>query len=139
MKEVVAALLLITAPAFAATPCDGIWQQPKDQARALLGRTAGVAHPPHATVYDHFRSGRWHIVWFESRDSEPGGAVIREESGVSRLVDIWGGVAPLDERREVEQWGRGKGMPAPLARCFGWYVTAGRERVPPAWPNPFSR
>lgn len=135
MKTTLAFLLLTAAPALAATPCDGIWQKPLADGRALLKKTPIKGLPSKPKVYDLMQSANWSIVWAEFPDTEPGGYFIRD----GRFVEVWGGVAAGETASEIGKWALKLGAPKPLAACFGWYVVEGRDKSPPAWPNPFSR
>jgi hypothetical protein len=134
MKTTLLILALAATPAFAATPCDGIWQKPLADGRALLKATPIKGLPAKPKVYDLMQNGKWSIVWAQFPDAEPGGYFIRD----GRYVDVWGGVAAGESANDIAKWAQklGKDMPKPLAACFGWYVVDGRE-TPAAWPNPF--
>ena len=138
MKNLLTVLLLAAAtPALAKTPCDGIWQQPLARGSALLKNAHIPGLPARPKVYDVMRVAQWDIVWAQFADAEPGGYFIRN----GRHVETWGGVAAGETAAELAKWAakQGKDVPKPLAACFGWYVAEGREKSPPAWPNPFSR
>jgi hypothetical protein len=139
MRLVLAAALLAAglSPALAATPCDGIWQKPLADGQALLKKTAPKGMPVKPKVFEVMQSGGWNLVWAEFADAEPGGYFLDG----TRYVDVWGGVAAGESEKEIASWATklDKKMPAPLARCFGWYVVTGREQGPPTRPNPFNR
>jgi hypothetical protein len=137
VKTLVAPLLLMAAPAYAATPCDGIWQKPLAEGRTLLKKAGIKDLPRRPKVYEVMQKDGWSLVWAEFPDAEPGGYFLDH----GRYVDVWGGVAAGDSEKDIAAWASklSKSMPKPLARCFGWYVVTGREHSPPARPNPFSR
>lgn len=134
---IIAAQLALSLPAFAATPCDGIWQKPLAEGQALLRKAAPQGMPARPKVFEVMQKDGWSLVWAEFSDAEPGGYFLDH----GRFVDVWGGVAAGESEREIASWASklSKTMPPPLARCFGWYVVTGREHSPPARPNPFSR
>ena len=145
MKHLVfiAAFLFAANTAQAASPCDGIWQKPLADARALLKRSAAnkdFTVSPRDRIFEFMWSGDWSIVWTAPKDAEPGGVFVRDRGGKARIVNVWGGVAPKEEEKETRDWAMAldKSMPAPLARCFAWYVVEGREQGPPTRPNPFN-
>lgn len=129
--------MLMTAPAMAATPCDGIWQKNLANGSALLKKTPVKGLPARPKVYDLMQSGGWSIVWAEFPEAEPGGYFINNKG---RFIEVWGGVAAGESAGDLAQWALklDRTMPKPLAACFGWYVAGGREKSPPAWKNPFS-
>ena len=132
MKTALLIAALAASPALAATPCDGIWQKPLADGRALLKATPikGIGSKP--KVYELMQTGKWSVVWAEFSDAEPGGYFIQG----GHYVDVWGGVAAGETAAEIGKWASKLGAPKPLAACFGWYVVEGRE-TKAAWPNPF--
>jgi hypothetical protein len=129
---------LSLTPALAATPCDGIWQHPLAEAAAVL---AAVPDLPRDPTYEHMQAGPWHIVWVEPVEAEAGAHFITTATTPPRHVETWGGVAGSDETAEVIAWAMALDptISKPLAECFAWYVTLGRDMGPPTWPNPFNR
>ena len=91
MKKILPILMLAATPAWAATPCDGIWQKDKAQGLALLKPfliKASITNQPAKTkVYDHMQVGDWDMVWADFADAEPGGFVIHDK----KLLQKWGG------------------------------------------------
>ena len=140
MRLVLAAAILAASlsPAMAATPCDGIWQKPLADGQALLKKAAPQIKglPSKPKVFEVMQSGGWSLVWAQFADAEPGGYFLDG----NRYVDVWGGVAAGESEKDIAGWATklDKKMPAPLARCLGWYVVTGREQGPPTRPNPFN-
>lgn len=139
MKKLIALFLLATTPAFAATPCDGIWQKPLAAGQALLKKAApqikGLPNKP--KVFEVMQAGGWSLIWAEFPNAEPGGYFLNGD----KYVTVWGGVATGETDKEIAAWAtkENKAVPPALARCFGWYVVTGREQGPPTRPNPFNR
>jgi hypothetical protein len=134
-----ASSLCLATTANAATPCDGIWQKPLAQGQALLKKAAPQIKglPSKPKVFEVMQMAGWSLIWAEFSDSEPGGYFLHGD----RYITVWGGVAAGDPEKEIAAWAikEAKGVPQPLARCFGWYVVTGREQGPPTRPNPFNR
>jgi len=141
-----ASILILTAEEGEASPCSQIWQKSLTEATALISAEAIRASLPpvmlgHAPVYEHMSVGPWHIVWAEPDDGEPAALFIKLDGKTPRLAEVWGGVVREDERRSIENWALtlAPQFPPRLAQCFAWYVTVGRYKRSPTWPNPFNR
>lgn len=134
------AAVLVLAPGLAgAAPCDSIWQRPLPEGEVLLARLSPLAdNPGKRHVFEVMRRGVWNIVWAEFDNAEPGAFFIESRGGRLVRAETWGGVAPPEEAKSIEEWAmkQGANFPRALAQCFAWYVTVGREG-PTARANPF--
>jgi hypothetical protein len=84
--------------------------------RQVRAATHQVTSPSDVTAA--IGSNNWRIVWANPRGSEPGVFLFRIAHGRFHYVNVWGGVATEDERREVVAWATRQNVPATLARCF---------------------
>lgn len=129
--------LLKSGPAIA-NPCDGIWRKSLSEATALITanevqKSLGPPRFDHVLTFDHvfehMSDGSWHIVWAEPHNMERGAFFITTVGNAPRFVTVWGGAARKNERKSVADWALAidPRFPHPLADCFAWYATIGRD------------
>lgn len=139
-------LALVFARASFAAPCEGVDRSFPDTTKraylsaverhlnAQLGAQVGAAiklEP--ADFLARLQLGRWQIIYVNSHVSDEPYLFYEQPPTLSKgYLFTWAGAATDDEGPAIVEWLKTQApkMPAALAQCFAWHVTA--EREPPA-------
>ena len=112
------------------SPCQGVIEVLTDQRKGDLARALSKQlEVPSVKVLQSFGVGGWRIVYVDPPQSDSVFLFYSQDPIKARYLTLWGGAARRSETENIEKWTRknAPGIPAPLAKCFAWYVTNGRD------------
>lgn len=76
-----------------------------------------------------FKYEGWTILKVSGQKMEDAYLFYAEDPAKSKYVNLWAGVALIDEEDDIYKWvlQNVPRIPKVLARCFAWHVTKGRD------------
>lgn len=129
-SALIAAFVMATFGARAATPCDGVDHSlTRERSAALASAIAKQENVPHVDVLQSFRFRGWSIIYVETYQSDEVFLFYAHDPLRNHTITEWSGAARIDEGNIIEKWAKtnAPGIPSKLAGCFSWYVTNNRE------------
>jgi hypothetical protein len=128
---VVVCFIVITAAAFAASPCADVNRNLTSQRKAALApEIAKQLHFKSVDVLQSFQFGSWQIFYVNMHESDETFVFYADDPLRSRYITLWSGAAAGDEEQAIKAWTlkNASGIPRRLATCFAWHATKARDR-----------
>lgn len=122
----VLAIVLLTAKAYAASPCAGVKRSLTHQHKtALAPAIARHLNAKNVDILQSFQTGGWSIFYVETHETDDVYVFYAHDPLTSHYVTLWGGMADSDEGPAIKAWilKHAPGIPRSLASCFAWHVT----------------
>jgi len=129
-SALIAAFVMATFGACAASPCDGVDRSlTTERSVALAPEIAEQEHVPMVDVLQSFRFRGWSIIYVNTYQSDETFLFYAHDPLSSHYITEWSGGARLDEEQTIRKWVRenAPGIPSKLAGCFAWHVTKDRD------------
>ena len=121
--SIIGAFYLISAPAFAASPCDVVdthltKQRRTDYAKLIAGNLNAKVRPSKVDVTKFMQAASWTVVYANVPVADPGYFFFETSSGAPKFKDVWGGVADKSEAPAIFAWAMKLGANRAIASCF---------------------
>jgi hypothetical protein len=127
----VVCFIVITAAAFAASPCAGVNRNLTPQRKAVVApEIAKQLHFKSVDVLQSLQFGSWTIFYVNTDESDEMFVFYADDPLRSRYITLWSGAVVSNEEEAISAWTlkNAPGIPRRLATCFAWHVTKARDQ-----------
>jgi len=110
----IAAFVVATFSALAASPCDGVNHSLTTERRAVLAPViAKQEHRPIVDILESFSFGGWNIIYINTHQSDETFLFYEHDPFSSHYITEWSGAARIDEGQTIKKWAekRAPGFP----------------------------